>query len=61
MYAYVILKTGFHESDELLQELRMAVRKDLGGFAAPDHILVREREREGGRKREREREREKRK
>jgi acyl-CoA synthetase (AMP-forming)/AMP-acid ligase II len=41
VYAYVILKSGHSESEELLAELRQTVRKDLGAFAAPDYILVR--------------------
>ena len=40
MYAYIILKTGIEESEELVQELKGAVRKDLGAFAAPDFILA---------------------
>lgn len=38
IYAYVTLKTGFDESDELLKELKMHVRKEIGPIAAPDVI-----------------------
>ena len=41
VFAYVILKTGHSETEELLKDLRASVRKDLGGFAAPDFIMVR--------------------
>ncbi len=38
IYAYVTLKSGFEESDELLEELRTHVRKEIGPIAAPDHV-----------------------
>eukprot|EP00928_Gymnodinium_smaydae_P079261 TRINITY_DN63231_c0_g1_i1.p1 TRINITY_DN63231_c0_g1~~TRINITY_DN63231_c0_g1_i1.p1 ORF type:complete len:663 (-),score=138.75 TRINITY_DN63231_c0_g1_i1:74-2062(-) len=39
LFCYVILKEGVAESDELKTELKQFVRKDVGPFAQPDHIL----------------------
>jgi len=40
IFAYVILKEGFEESQELIGELRNEVRHHIGPFATPHHILV---------------------
>ena len=40
MCAFVMLGVGFEESEELCKELRMMVRAEIGGFAAPDTIIV---------------------
>ena len=37
---FVTLDVEHEESDELLRELKLAVRKDIGPFAAPDMIVV---------------------
>lgn len=42
VFAYVTLMKD-HESadvDTMVKELKAAIRKEIGGFAAPDHILV---------------------
>lgn len=39
LFCYVILKEGEEGSDALKQELKMCVRKDVGPFAQPDHII----------------------
>ena len=38
LYAYVTLKAGIPESDELKKELAMHVRKEIGPIAVPDKI-----------------------
>ncbi len=38
LYAFVTLKEGIHESDELKKELIMHVRKEIGAIAAPEAI-----------------------
>jgi acetyl-CoA synthetase len=38
LYAFVTLKEGVHESDELKKELIMHVRKEIGAIAAPEAI-----------------------
>ena len=38
--AFATLKEGLEESDDLIKELVMEVRKDVGPFAAPDQIVV---------------------
>jgi len=38
IYAYVTLKAGYDESDELLAALKMHVRKEIGPIAAPEVI-----------------------
>jgi len=38
IYAYVTLKAGYDESEELLKELKIHVRKEIGPIAAPDVI-----------------------
>ena len=38
--AFCTLEVNSNESDELIQELRLQVRADIGPFAAPDMILV---------------------
>jgi acetyl-CoA synthetase len=38
IYAYVTLKTGFDPGEELRLQLLQHVRKEIGGFAAPDRI-----------------------
>ncbi len=38
IYAYVTLKAGEEQSDELLKELILWVRKEIGPIAAPDHL-----------------------
>ncbi|MCI0498213.1 MAG: acetate--CoA ligase [Planctomycetales bacterium] len=38
LYAYVTLKEGIHENDELKKELIMHVRKEIGAIAAPEAI-----------------------
>ena len=38
IYCYVTLREGIEESDELLNDLVSAVRKEIGPFAKPDHI-----------------------
>ncbi len=40
IFAYVILKTGHHESPELLKALKDEVRKIIGPIATPDLILI---------------------
>lgn len=38
IYAYVTLKKGYEETDELIQELKDFVRSEIGGIAVPDII-----------------------
>jgi acetyl-CoA synthetase len=38
--SFVMLDNNHEESDELIRELRNAVRKDIGPFASPDVIVV---------------------
>ena len=38
IYAYVTLKVGQQESEELRQELKNWVRKEIGPIATPDYI-----------------------
>ena len=38
LYAFVTLKEGVHESDELKKELILHVRKEIGAIAAPEAI-----------------------
>jgi acetyl-CoA synthetase len=38
LYAFVTLKEGVHESDELKKELALHVRKEIGPIAVPDKI-----------------------
>lgn len=38
IYAYVTLNAGLAPTDELLQELKQWVRKEIGPIATPDHI-----------------------
>ena len=38
IYAYVTLKAGYDESQELLQGLKLHVRKEIGPIAAPEVI-----------------------
>ena len=38
--AFVMLVSGYEESPELVKELRLLVRQEIGGFAAPDMICV---------------------
>lgn len=38
IYVYVTLQSGFEKSEELLQELRLHVRKEIGPIASPDLI-----------------------
>ena len=38
LYAFVTLKEGVHESDELKKELITHVRKEIGAIAAPEVI-----------------------
>jgi len=39
LFCYVILKEGVAEDDTLKTELKNCVRKDVGPFAQPDHII----------------------
>jgi len=38
--AFCMLRNGFEESPELIQELRMQVRAEVGAFCSPDMIVV---------------------
>lgn len=38
IYAYVTLKAGYDEDDDLIKDLRMHVRKEIGPLAAPEVI-----------------------
>lgn len=38
IYVYVTLQAGYEQSDELLKELRLHVRKEIGPIASPDLI-----------------------
>jgi acetyl-CoA synthetase len=38
LYAFVTLKEGIHESEELKKELGLHVRKEIGPIAVPDKI-----------------------
>jgi acetyl-CoA synthetase len=38
--AFCMLTNGFEESPELIKELRLMVRQEIGGFAAPDMIVI---------------------
>jgi len=38
LYAFVTLKEGVHESEELKKELAVHVRKEIGAIAVPDKI-----------------------
>ena len=47
IYAYVILKDGVTDSEEeIKKDLIQLVKTQIGSFAVPQHILVRERDRE---------------
>ena len=47
IYAYVILKDGVTDSEEeIKKDLIQLVKTQIGSFAVPQHILVRERETE---------------
>ncbi|EER12936.1 acetyl-coenzyme A synthetase, putative [Perkinsus marinus ATCC 50983] len=39
IFCYVILNEGFHESEDLIRELKNEVRKSIGPIATPDVIL----------------------
>merc|ERR550532_2427721 len=39
LFCYVTLKEGVEGTDALKGELKVAVRKEVGPFAQPDHIL----------------------
>lgn len=38
--AFCMLKNGFHETPELITELRVAVRTEVGAFCTPDLIVI---------------------
>lgn len=38
--AFVMLTMGFDESEKLRKELKMMVRSEIGGFAAPDVVII---------------------
>ncbi|WP_372739204.1 acetate--CoA ligase [Neptunomonas sp.] len=38
IYVYVTLQSGYEQSDELMKELRLHVRKEIGPIASPDLI-----------------------
>jgi acyl-CoA synthetase (AMP-forming)/AMP-acid ligase II len=38
--AFCMLKNGFEETPELITELKVAVRNDVGAFCAPDMIVI---------------------
>ena len=38
--AFCMLAVGYDESPELIKELRLLVRQEIGGFAAPDMICI---------------------
>ena len=38
--AFCMLKNGFEETPELITELKVAVRNDVGAFCAPDMIII---------------------
>ena len=38
--AFCMLTVGYEETDELIKELRMNVRKEIGAFCSPDMIIV---------------------
>ena len=38
--AFCMLKNGFEETPELITELRVAVRNDVGAFCSPDMIVI---------------------
>jgi len=38
--AFCMLRNGYDESDELIKELRMQVRSEVGAFCTPDMIVV---------------------
>jgi len=38
--AFCMLSVGFEESEELVKQLRMAVRSGVGAFATPDNIII---------------------
>ncbi|KAG7343173.1 acetyl-coenzyme a synthetase [Nitzschia inconspicua] len=38
--AFVMLRNGYEESDDLIQELRLSVRSEVGSFCSPDMIIV---------------------
>jgi acetyl-CoA synthetase len=40
IFAFVILKEGYEESQELIGELRSEARHHIGPFAAPDAIMI---------------------
>jgi len=40
IFAYCILRMGYDESEDLVQELRNEVRKHIGGFAIPDLLII---------------------
>jgi acetyl-CoA synthetase len=40
IFVYVILKVEFKESSDLVLELKMQVRKEIGAFATPDVIMI---------------------
>lgn len=40
MFAYAIVHDGVHVSAELSNEVKATVRKVIGPFAQPDHVVV---------------------
>jgi len=40
IFAYVTLRNGFTESEEIVNQLRLSVRKHIGGIAVPDYIIL---------------------
>lgn len=38
--AFCMLRNGYEESDDLIKELRMQVRSEVGAFCSPDLIVV---------------------
>ena len=40
LFAYVIIKDGVVHDTQLIKELQLAVRAEVGGFAVPDYILI---------------------
>ena len=38
--AFVMLRNGYDESPDLIQEMRMNVRSEVGSFCSPDMIVV---------------------
>eukprot|EP00163_Fabomonas_tropica_P027354 TRINITY_DN5231_c0_g2_i1.p1 TRINITY_DN5231_c0_g2~~TRINITY_DN5231_c0_g2_i1.p1 ORF type:complete len:755 (-),score=184.50 TRINITY_DN5231_c0_g2_i1:68-2026(-) len=40
IFAYCSLKDGYHDTEDVVAQLRLEVRKQIGPFATPDHVVI---------------------